>query len=180
MMRSALLCFLIPATLAAAQAPADPGSGPTDVPPNVAVTLIVGQTGGPSGPSERTYRMLGQDGSPARLLMGWRAPIPTRHSADDPAATASTSVVYQNVGVSADLRTEILADGRLRVDGQIEISGARGTPLGDLSSGKAPVIGTFQQMLRVVLQDGKRLRVAEAPDPDGGTVYLDLEAERLQ
>ncbi len=180
MRRSALLLFLIPATLGAGEAPPAGGSGATGVPRNVAVTLIVGQTGGPAGPLERTYRMLGQEGSPARMLMGWRAPIPTRQSADEPAAAPSTSFVYQNVGVSADLRTEILGDGRVLIDGQIEISGPRGGQLADMSSGKPPLIGTFQQMLRVALPKGKRLRVAEAPDPDGGRVYLDLEADLLE
>jgi hypothetical protein len=179
MMRWSLMSLVFVTVLAAAAA-APPAEGGSNEPANVAVTLIVGQKGGASGGSEKTYRMLGQDGAPARMLMGWRAPIPTRQSADDPEAAPSTSFIYQNVGVSADLRTDILDGGRVLVDGTIEISGPRGGQLGEMSSGKPPLIGTFQQALRVVLQQGKRLRVAEAPDPDGGTVYLDLQADLLE
>jgi hypothetical protein len=177
MLRMALVSLCLVPAVAAAQAAESGGPG---APRNIAVTLFVGQTGGPSGPAERTYRMLGQDGSPARILMGWRAPIPTRQAADDSATGPATSFVYQNVGVSADLRTEVLGDGRVRVDGQIEISGPRGGQIAEMSSGKPLLIGTFQQMLRVVLPKGKRLRVAEAPDPDGGTLYLDLQADLLE
>jgi hypothetical protein len=42
-----------------------------------------------------------------------------------------------------------------------------------------PLIGTFQQDLNVLLRAGKPLRIAEVPDPEGGTMYLELSAEVL-
>ena len=180
MKRSVLLCSsvcLVTAVVAAQAPPA--GSNTPAATPNVAVTLFVGKTGGPSGNDEKKYRMLGQAGSSSRMLMGWRAPIPTRQSADASEAP-STSFVYQNIGVTADLQTDVLPDRRLAVHGQVEISGARGAPLGDLTSTKPTLIGTFQQALRVVVTPGKRLRVAEAPDPEGGTVHLDIQVDIVE
>jgi hypothetical protein len=168
------------ATAALAAPVGGPPERPKDDGANIALTLIVGQKGGPSGGYEKTYRMLGQDGTISRMLMGWRAPIPTRHAGEDTEEAAETSFVYQNVGVSADLGTTILDDGRVLVHGTVEISGPRGAQLGEMLSGKPTLIGTFQQALRVVLQKGKRLRVAEAPDPEGGTLFLDIQADPLE
>lgn len=172
------LLLLVPMAVATAQpAPERAGGAAQSVAPNVTITLFVGKAGGPTGADEKTYRMLGQAGSSTRILMGWRAPIPTRQSAAESSETPSTSFVYQNIGVSADLQTDLLPDRRLLVQGQIEISGVRGAPLGDLTSAKPALIGTFQQALRVAVQPGKRVRVAEAPDPDGGTLHLDLQVD---
>jgi hypothetical protein len=180
MKRSVLLCSVLVVTAAAA-APAPPeGSAKADVPPNVKVTLFVGKSGGPSGSDEKTYKMLGQAGGPTRILMGWRAPIPTRQSSAEGSDAPATSFVYQNIGVSADLQTDVLPDRRLVVHGQVEISGARGAPLGDVTSSKPTLIGTFQQALRVVVAPGKRVRVAEAPDPDGGTLHLDIQVDLVE
>jgi hypothetical protein len=42
------------------------------------------------------------------------------------------------------------------------------------------MITTFQQVLHVVVTLGQKIRVAEGPDPDGGTLYLDLRADRAR
>jgi hypothetical protein len=172
------VALLVPLVLAAAEPPA---KGELSGAPgrNIAVALTVGRAGGPGGPSEKTYRLLGQDGSKSRMLVGWRAPIPTRYAVEEGREPSSTSFVYQNVGVSADLMTQVLPDARVLIDGQVEVSAARGA-LGEAAGGKAPLIGTFQQVLRVTLREGKRLRVAEGPDPEGGTMYLDLEVDILE
>jgi hypothetical protein len=163
--------LLLPLVLAAAETPAPASAAAAAATaPNVAVTLVVGRIGSGGKDSEKTYKMLGQAGSMISVLMGWRMPLPTRSSNGDGEA-ASTSYVYQNIGVSADLRPVILTDGRFHVMGQVEVSGARDQPVG----AKAPVIGTFQQQLEVLVPSGKRVRVAEAPDPEVGTLYLDLQ-----
>ena len=179
MNRSMLLCFLLIVTAVTASAAPPESSAPAGVPPNVSVTLFVGKSGGPSGSEPKAYKMLGQAGDPMRLLMGWRAPIPTRQSSGD-GADAATNFIYQNIGVSADLQTDVLSDRRLAVHGQIEISGVRGAPLGELTSSKPTVIGTFQQALRVVVTPGKRMRVAEVPDPEGGTLHLDIQVDLVE
>jgi hypothetical protein len=173
--------LVLPVVLAAV-APAAAGDVAAQAPrANVAITLTIGRAGGAPGFAEKVYRVLGQEGSETRMLMGWRTPIPTRASEDKGGDAASTSYVYQNVGVTADLETTAVGSDRLLVTGEIEISGAReGATATPASSGKPPMIATFQQVLHVVLTLGEKLRVAEGPDPDGGTLYLDLRADRLK
>ena len=156
---------------AAETTPADPGA------PNVAITLTIGRLGGPGGESQRVHRFVGSDGSQARMLVGWRTPIPTTSKGAEAAGDAATmNYVYQNVGVSATLDVRVLGQGRVRLHGEIEISAARESGLTDPTGAKIPTIGTFQQGLDIVVRDGRKTRVAEGPDPDGGTVYLELQA----
>ncbi len=178
-MMTLLPALLIPLVLAAGEPAAKADTGGA-VARNVSLTLIVGRVGGAPQAPEKTYKMIGQDGAPMRLLMGWRMPIPTRSAADGGEEPSSMSYVYQNVGVSADVETRVLADGRVLVSGQVEISGARESHVAGIALGKIPLIGTFQQSLHVVLREGKRLRVAEAPDPEAGTLYLDLQVDFLE
>jgi hypothetical protein len=108
-------------------------------------------------------------------------PIPTRASDDAEGANASTSYIYQNVGVTAALDTQEVGPGRFLVSGQVEVSGAReGAAAVPSPAGKLPLIGTFQQAIRVVVANGKKLRVAEAPDPEAGTLYLELRVDLLE
>jgi hypothetical protein len=165
--------------LLVAVAPAVWGAGEVQGPTgaNVSITLTVGKG---KAPAERVYRFLGQDGSEARMLVGWRTPIPTTSAAqDEPGEVPAMSYIYQNVGVSANLAVQVLGQGRVALRGQIEISGAREGQAVEVGGGKAPLIGTFQQFLQVVATEGRRLRVAEAPDPEGGTVYLDIDVDVL-
>ena len=145
---------------------------------NVSLTLTVGNVGGKS-PFERKYRVLTQDRAVASLLMGWRTPIPMTSGATDDGGKAVTTFTYQNIGVSSSLRVTTVGSAKVAVDGDIEVSGAREGPAVDASGTKAPIIGTFQQHLQVVATEGHKLRVAEVPDPEGGTLYLDLEVDVL-
>lgn len=169
-----LIPVLFVASAFAAEAPA-PGAHP-----NVQITLTVGRNGGPAGPVSKVYKVLGQEGSISRMLMGWKAPIPTRSAEDPSGGPASMSYVYQNVGVSADLETTALANGLLFVSGQIEISGAREGAPQPAAGSKPPMIGTFQQALKIVVADGKKVRVAEGPDPEVGTLFVDLQVDVLK
>jgi hypothetical protein len=153
-----------------------------DPAPNVTITLTVGDTEGKSGQSERSYRMVALSGGrTARLLMGWRMPIPTSQSVDenDPADPV-ISYVYQNIGMSADIEARVLEDGRIMLHGMIELSGSRDETPAEPAAGSPPIIGTFQQGLHVVVEDGKTLRVAEVPDPEGGNLYLEVHAEVMK
>ena len=64
--------------------------------------------------------------------------------------------------------------------GKIEISGARESAGAQPGGQKPPLIGTFQQSLKAVVSQGKKLRVAEGPDPEGGSLALDIEASVLR
>jgi hypothetical protein len=162
--------------VAAAEAPAPP-----EARANVSFTLTVGRVGGPTGTKERTYKFVGQDGSVSRMLVGFRTPLPTRSSEEARGDAGSTAYIYQNVGVTADLDARSIDNGRFLVSGQVEISGAReGAPAESTPSGKPPMIGTFQQELHVVVANGKKIRIAEGPDPESGTLYVDLRVDRLE
>jgi hypothetical protein len=146
--------------------------------PNIRITLTTGKVEAGSDSEEKTYHLVVRDdGPPARLLMGWRMPIPTTRSLGETAdGEQEVSFIYQNVGMSAHLETRLLAADRILVRGVIEISGKRGGPATGLDHRNPPIIGTFQQDLSVVVLDGEPLRVAEVPDPEGGTRFLDLQA----
>jgi len=148
---------------------------------NVQVTITIGDVEEGAGVVVRKYRMLARDGAPrARMLMGWRTPIPTARAAADGSADAPvTTYVYQNVGLTAQVETRVLEGGHIALDGVIELSAVRAILPGLEVPANMPIIGTFQQELSVVLDAGKPLRVAEVPDPEGGTLYLELTASVL-
>lgn len=151
---------------------------------NVAITITVGDTlpEDGKGPDERSYRMVTlTDGRSTSLLMGWRMPIPTtRKPDDDPDGEPIISYIYQNVGMTARLETQMLDDGRILVAGGIEVSGKRDATDAERNEAGLPIIGTFQQDIYLVLRDGKKLRVAEVPDPEGGTIYIDMTVEVMK
>jgi Flp pilus assembly secretin CpaC len=176
-----LLCLALAGGVLSATISDDAGgeTQSTYVGPNIKITLTVGDVEAEEGPTVRHYALIARDGgSPASLLMGWRTPIPTSTASDDGSAPV-TSYVYQNVGMTARIEARVLDDDRILVSGAIEISGARREAQLPGASKYAPTIGTFQQELNVLLRKGKPLRVAEVPDPEGGTMYLELEAEIL-
>lgn len=165
------------ATVAEAQEPPASPDGP-----NIKITMTSGKVEEGSDPTEKSYRLIARaDGPPARLLMGWRMPIPTTQSLGAPDSNdQEISFVYQNVGMSAHFETRLLAADRILVRGVVEISGKRGGLETEPDPSDPPVIGTFQQELSVVLRDGEPLRVAEVPDPEGGTLFLDLLVEVMR
>jgi len=183
MKRSAFLttwiCGALLLLVAGGAVAAEEEAGPA---PNVRITLTSGKIGDNADPAEKTYRLVTRDGGPpARLLMGWRMPIPTTRSLGEPGGgDPGVTFVYQNVGMSAHLETQLVAPNRVLVRGMVEISGKRGGPSTEPDPGNPPIIGTFQQDLSVVLKEGERLRVAEVPDPEGGTLFLALLAEVLR
>jgi len=144
--------------------------------PNVLVTLVIGDLDDAKQP--RTYRLVARDRGPrAELLIGWRMPIPLAQSGQQGSTEAKTEYTYQNVGVTARLRVEVLDDGRVLVEGEIEASGSRDKQPEEQTGGAPPTIGTFQQALSVLMRPNEPLRVAEVPDPEGGRLYLQLQVD---
>jgi len=163
---------------------AEGDSGEQCVPgPNVKITIRIIDSEPGAGPDERVHTFIARDrGGVATLIMGWRVPIPTsREEDDDDGDGPVTGYVYQNIGFTSRLEVATLDGGRILVSGQIEASGIREGPeaFRQATGSELPIIGTFQQDLNVTLQDGKALRVAEVPDPEGGQVYLELQADLL-
>ena len=168
----------IPAHEAAAQE--DPASAGPEYGSNVRITILVGKVLDDGSVNEREYRLVGREGGPrSEMLMGWRTPIPATQG-DAEGDGDVTSYVYQNVGVSANLEFRAVSPGRFVVLGVLEVSGVREQEVSEDGVPAPPKIGTFQQQLSVVLEEGKMLRVAEMPDPDGGQHYIDLKAEGLE
>jgi len=145
----------------------------TDFGTNLLLTINVGSL---EDGIKRSYKIVAlADASQSELLVGWRTPIPTSRDEDG----SAVSYVYQNVGMTVRLDSRLLGNDRARIRGAIEISGAREAAETPTPESGMPVIGTFQQQLDVVLQLGKPLRVAEVPDPDGGQLFLELQADRM-
>lgn len=170
-----LACLLGTATAVVAEDAERAAAKETGPGANVQVTLTLGEV--KLGP-QRTYRLIARTGEPARMLVGWRTPIPTVRSPDGEGGEPITSYVYQNIGMTTRLQTNVLADGRFHVQGEIEISGAKPSELaGDVAG--MPLIGTFQQDIDILLRAGEPLRIAEAPDPEGGQRYLEIKVSLL-
>jgi hypothetical protein len=148
---------------------------------NVRLTLTIVDSDPGVRPEERSYEYVGRDDAEASLMMGWRVPIPTTRAGDGEDDAPTTEYVYQNIGFTAKLTINILDDGRILIRGDIETSGARHGPeeMRDAAKDDLPVIGTFQQGIDVTLKEGKPLRLAEVPDPEGGRVHLEIKAEIL-
>ena len=147
--------------------------------PNVIVTITVGENEDDGSKPNRSYKMITRSGSSTELLIGWRTPIPTSISDPDGDDGADvTSFVYQNVGMTANIEVRAVGPGTVLLRGEVEISGTR-EATGEYQPAGAPVIGTFQQRLEVVLKEGTKLRVAEVPDPEGGTLWLEFEVDVL-
>jgi hypothetical protein len=162
---AAVSALALAATIAPAQ---EPATG------NVQFTIALGEVD--QGPL-RTYRLVGALGETSRMIVGFRTPIPTERSGEE-GGPAATAFVYQNVGMTAVLRPLLESDRRLRVTGQIEVSGSRPSELTNNPEGM-PVIGTFQQDVDVYVELGKPLRLAEGPGPEGGQRYIELTATLL-
>ena len=180
-----LVCLLAALSWVFSSAPAwaqtDSDAAPA-VGPNVRLTLTVVDSDPGVRPEQRSYEYVARDGGgKASLLMGWRVPIPTTRAADDGTGEPVTEYVYQNIGFTANLWVTILEDGRILVAGDIETSGTRQGPeeMREAAEDDLPIIGTFQQELNVTLKEGKPLRLAEVPDPEGGRVHLEIKAEVL-
>jgi hypothetical protein len=169
---AAALAFTLAAASATAQEPARSTPPKTDE-RNVQLTITLGEvTKGP----QKSYRVVGSLGKTARMIVGFRTPIPTARNNDD--GGAAMAFVYQNVGMTAMLRPEQAEGGRLHVMGQLEVSGAKASEMAEGPQGM-PIIGTFQQDIDVFVAPGKPLRLAEGPDPDGGQRFIELTVTLL-
>jgi len=148
---------------------------------NVAVTIKIGRIEAGRPPLEQVYKMVVRDGADtAQMLVGWRMPIPTGKRGESDDATR-TEYVYQNIGLTARFRVAHTPSGPYALDGELEVSGATKESLQQpATGGTPPVIGTFQQRLSVLLPPNTPLRVAEGPHPEGGTVFVELEAHALE
>jgi hypothetical protein len=165
-----LLLGLLAAGVVIAQSPDTQGPGP-----NVEITITVGKLVEGKPQVIETYRLLARAGSESRLLIGWRTPIPTARTGGTDAGKV-TAFTYQNVGMTTNLKVELIDAKTVLLRGELELSGADDeSEIADA----APVIGTFQQGLDVVVSEGKGLRIAEVPDPEGGTRFLEVEVDVL-
>lgn len=179
------VCLLTAASLMGSGRPVSAqGSSqtPAAIGPNVRLTLTIDDSDSGIRPEQRTYEYVARDGGgKASLLIGWRVPIPTTRAAVEDGGEPITEYVYQNIGFTANLWVNLLEDGRILVQGDIETSGARQGPeqMRDAAKEDLPIIGTFQQELNVTLEEGKPLVLAEVPDPEGGRVHLEIKADVL-
>ena len=142
--------------------------------PNVLLTITVREA---DDAKDRSYRMLVRgDRSPARLMTGWRVPIPaTQPGAGE--GGGATTYSYQNVGMTTNVRAQSLPDDQVALEGAIEVSGAREVTAGATGMARAPIIGTFEQSFNVLLEEGRPVELSAVASPDGGALSVRLEAE---
>lgn len=173
----AVLIAVVAGGSATAQGPASPVADGD----NLMITITVGDVEADNKSSVRSYKLVALDGgNRAEMLMGWRMPIPTTRAVPDtPDSQPVTSFTYQNIGVTASIEVDSLADGRILLAGSIEISGVREQKGEAADTDAPPLIGTFQQSVFVIVKEGEAMRVAEVPDPDGGSLYVQLTVDRL-
>jgi hypothetical protein len=145
--------------------------------PNVLLTITVKDG---DGSEERSYRVLARgNNSRARLLTGWRVPIPTTTSGAQGKGGSTTTYSYQNVGLTAELWARVPLEDQVVLRGEIEISGAREAIRNDAGGPVAPMIGTFEQSFNVLLREGTPLELAEVAKPEGGPLSVRLQADIL-
>lgn len=117
------------------------------------------------------------------LTMGSRVPIPTWSRPTGEHEPGEESIVtgynYQTVGFAANLRTHPLTSGRLRVEGNLEVSRlGDGEQPGDVS--QPPVVEAFDHRFEVVIADGDTLRLAQVAEIGSGSLAIDLQAQLLE
>ena len=164
------LCTLLLFAIAPIQASDSVGGS---VGSNVLVTITV--TEGTES-TERSYQLIARDrAGAAELLTGWRVPVPTAESG----SPAVTSYTYQNVGLTARIKAQVLPDSHVALRGGIEISKVSEPTTKPRSLVTPPIIGTFQQEFDVVLREGDPLDLAVVSTPDGGELTVRLRADCL-
>lgn len=165
-----LLCTLLLFATAPTQGSDSVGAS---VGSNVLVTITVTEG---SGSPEKSYQFIARDRTgAAELLTGWRVPVPTAESG----SPAVTSYTYQNVGLTARIKAQVLPDSHVALRGGIEISKVSEPTTKPRSSVTPPIIGTFQQEFDVVLREGDPLDLAVVSTPDGGELTVRLRADCL-
>ncbi len=167
----ALFLTLACAPLAATERP--PRSGDDGV--NIRVTLTVVESDGEA----QSIRALLLEDQRTRLNSGWRVPTAVALEVEGGEQRAS-AIQYQDVGLETTLRGRVVAQQRIRIDGELELSALVASdserPLGS----SAPKVSTFRQIFDVILEEGTGTTVAEVPGPDGGSVTLTITATIAQ
>lgn len=151
---------------------AEPPRSAEDGLANVVLTLTIAEAEHGAPARRRSLRGLARDGSELQLKSGWRLPIAAT-TGDVAAGGGTTSVSYQEVGVSLRLELRTVGEKRIRARGEIEVSSVNPGKGANAAAG-TPLIGTFSQRLDVVLRDGVDTTLAEVPKPDGGSLTLIL------
>lgn len=167
-----ILC-LAGVALVGVSAAAEP-QRPGDDSANVFLRVTVVDTNVEGVESRHSVSALALDGRSARMVTGWRLPIP--ETTVGPATEGSppvTTYSYQDVGLSATLQGRVVSANRLRVTGRIEVSAVDE----EASAGRpAPSLGTFRHDFEVALVDGVGEAIAEVTKPRGGSLSLAVSA----
>ena len=173
MRRFSVLSVLVLAVLALLVAPVRAAD---DRQQNLLFSVAVVDTDAAGEVSSRSTRILALNGRRVDLSAGWKVPIPTR-TAGAESGPAVTAFSYQDIGFVAWIEGWIVAEGRVRAKGQIEVSSVEPGGGAAAVQAPAPTIASVHQKFEVVLEEGTELVLAEAPRPDGGSRRLKLAVE---
>ena len=177
------LVALLPLLLLASSSVAD--MAPAGMPargsrPNILIKITTVKEGSEGRKVARSYSLICADGEASSLSSGARVPIPTTTTQDVSGADAKTvtALTYQNAGLSAFLEASILGGGVVLVNARLEDSSFIG-PMDNSAGAKPRDMRSMNQNLRVVLKEGKPLRVASIDNADGESFHLEIEADIL-
>ena len=176
---AALLPLLFLASSSVADmAPAE--KSPRGSRPNILIRITTVKEGKEGRKVARSYSLICADGESSSLSSGARVPIPTTTTQDVSGADAKTvtSLSYQNAGLSASLEASILGGGAVLLNARLEDSSFTG-PMENSAGARPRDMRSMNQNLRVVLKEGKPLRVASIDNADGESFHLEIEADIL-
>ena len=114
-------------------------------------------------------------GDRVRMRMGLETPIPVTPFSVDPEGlkrpSGPISYQYRNVGTNIDCTARDLADGRYRLNLNVENSSAlAGAERGAEAVSGPPVFRKFEMFLDPILRDGQTIQAVASTDPVTGEV----------
>lgn len=151
---------------------------------SILITVTVGEEGAGRSASEESYRVLARDdGTPAVLDTAWRVPVPTQSfktMTKNGKVVPATSFTYHKVGLDANFRANILKPGQVWLRGKLNVDTLTPAHATKHAEPGRRIDGSIDQQFDVVLRDGTPQRIAVVPVPEGGSLYIQLQAEILE
>ena len=160
----------VPPAPAAPAAPVAPGTPPAPPAPpaprktpaqNVRVDITITDTFG-TGPTKKTVSLLLADGRPGSIRSSMS--VPQSVASPAPQGIATTGMfTYVTISLNVDATPEVMPDGRIFLTMSVQY-----TPDSSAQEpGGAKKPGSLNEVLSVVLSDGKQTLLSQSADPQG-------------
>ena len=148
--------------------------------PNILIKITTVREEGQGRKVAKSYSLICADGEASSLSSLARVPIPTTTTQDGSGTDEKTlsSLSYQNAGLSASFEPSILGGRAVLLNARLEDSSFTG-PMESSGGAKPRHMRSMNQNLRVILKEGKPLRVASIENAYGESFHLEVEADIL-